>query len=41
VQSKRDIPLFLDGEQVKVGKKAEISFASHAVNVIVPKNPVS
>jgi diacylglycerol kinase family enzyme len=41
VQSKKDIPLFLDGEQVKVGKKAEISFASHAVTVIVPENPIT
>jgi diacylglycerol kinase family enzyme len=41
VQSKKDIPLFLDGERVKVGHEAEISFAPHAINVIVPKNPVS
>jgi diacylglycerol kinase family enzyme len=41
VRSKKDIPLFLDGERVKVGHEAEISFAPHAVNVIVPKNPVS
>jgi diacylglycerol kinase family enzyme len=41
VQSKKDIPLFLDGERVKVGKEAEISFAPHAVNVIVPANPIS
>ena len=41
VQSKKDIPLFLDGERVKVGKQAEISFAPHAVNVIVPQNPIS
>jgi diacylglycerol kinase family enzyme len=41
VQSKKDIPLFLDGERVKVGHEAEISFAPHAVNVIVPKNPIS
>ena len=41
VQSKKDIPLFLDGERVKVGKKAEISFAPHAVNVIVPENPIT
>ena len=26
VQSKKDIPLFLDGERVKIGKEAEISF---------------
>jgi diacylglycerol kinase family enzyme len=37
VQSSRDLPLFLDGERVNVGKKAEISFVSGAVNVIVPK----
>jgi diacylglycerol kinase family enzyme len=36
VQSSIDIPLFLDGERVKVGKKAEISFVPRAVNVIVP-----
>jgi diacylglycerol kinase family enzyme len=41
VQSSRDIPLFLDGERVKVGKKAEISFVPNAVNVIVPENPIS
>ena len=41
VQSKKDIPLFLDGERVKVGKEAEISFAPHAVKVIVPQNPIS
>jgi diacylglycerol kinase family enzyme len=37
VQSNKDIPLFLDGERVKVGNEAEIDFAPHAVNVIVPK----
>jgi diacylglycerol kinase family enzyme len=36
VQSSADIPIFLDGERVKVGKKAEISFVPKAVNVIVP-----
>ena len=41
VQSKKDIPLFLDGERVKVGKKAEIRFVANAVNVIVPENPIS
>ena len=35
VQSSRDIPLFVDGERVKVGKKAEISFVPSAVNAIV------
>jgi diacylglycerol kinase family enzyme len=38
VQSKKDIPLFLDGERIKVGKEAEISFVANAVNVIVPEN---
>src|SRR6188472_3573991 len=37
VQSNKDIPLFLDGERIKVGNEAEIDFAPHAVNVIVPK----
>jgi hypothetical protein len=37
IQSSRDIPLFLDGERVKVGKNAEISFVPSAVNVIAPK----
>ena len=37
VQLTGDVPLFLDGERVNVGKKAEISFVSDAVNVIVPK----
>jgi len=37
VQSNRDIPLFLDGERIRVGTKAEISFVPNAVNVIVPK----
>jgi diacylglycerol kinase family enzyme len=36
VQSKKDIPLFLDGERVKVGRNAEISFVPNAVNVIAP-----
>lgn len=40
VQSKKDIPLFLDGERVKVGKKAEISFVPEVVNVIVPANRI-
>jgi diacylglycerol kinase family enzyme len=35
VQSTRDIPLFLDGERVNVGKKKEISFVPKAVNAIV------
>jgi diacylglycerol kinase family enzyme len=38
VHSTRDVPLFLDGERVNVGKKAEISFVAEAVNVIVPKS---
>ena len=41
VQSKKDIPLFLDGERIKVGTEAEISFVPHAVRVIVPKNQIS
>src|SRR5437763_2762055 len=32
VQSSKDIPIFLDGERVKVGKKAAISFVPSAVN---------
>jgi diacylglycerol kinase family enzyme len=38
VQSSGDIPLFLDGEKVKVGKIAEITFVPKAVNVIIPAN---
>jgi diacylglycerol kinase family enzyme len=38
VQSSGDIPLFLDGEKVKVGKIAEITFVPKAVNVLVPAN---
>jgi len=41
VRSTKEIPLFLDGERVKVGKEAEISFVPHAVNVIVPENPIT
>ena len=41
VRSKKDIPLFVDGERVTVGKEAEISFVPDAVNVIVPKNRIS
>ena len=41
LQSKKDIPLFLDGERVNVGKKAEISFVPEVVNVIVPANRIS
>lgn len=37
VQSNKDIPLFLDGERINVGEKAEISFVSSPVNVVVPK----
>jgi diacylglycerol kinase family enzyme len=36
VQSSRDIPLFLDGERVRAGKNAEITFVQRAVNVVVP-----
>jgi hypothetical protein len=38
VQSSRDIPLFLDGDKVKVAKIAEITFVPKAVNVIIPAN---
>jgi diacylglycerol kinase family enzyme len=41
VQSSRDIPLFLDGERMKVGKNAEITFVPRAVNVIIPANQIS
>jgi diacylglycerol kinase family enzyme len=41
VESKKGIPLFLDGERVKVGTEAEISFVPHTVNVIVPKDPIT
>ena len=41
VQSNKDIPLFLDGERVKVGKEAQINFVANAVTVIVPENPIS
>jgi diacylglycerol kinase family enzyme len=41
VQSKKEIPLFLDGERVKVGTEAKISFVPNTVNVIVPTNPIS
>jgi diacylglycerol kinase family enzyme len=34
VRASRDIPLFLDGERVKAGKNAEITFVPGAVNVI-------
>jgi diacylglycerol kinase family enzyme len=38
VQSSKHIPLFLDGERINVGEKAEISFVSNAVYVVVPKS---
>jgi diacylglycerol kinase family enzyme len=38
VQSSGDIPLFLYGEKVKVGKIAEITSVPKALNVIVPAN---
>jgi diacylglycerol kinase family enzyme len=38
VRSNGDIPLFLDGERVKVGNSAEIIFVPSAVNVVVPSN---
>ena len=41
VESTKDIPLFLDGERVKVRKDAEINFVPGAVNVLVPINPIT
>jgi len=41
VQSTTDIPIFLDGERLKIGKKAEITFVPKAVNVIVPAERIS
>ena len=41
VQSSADIPMFLDGERVNLGKKAEISFVPKAVTVIVPAERIS
>jgi len=41
VRSSRDIPIFLDGERVKIGRKAEISFVPKAVSVIVPAQRIS
>jgi diacylglycerol kinase family enzyme len=41
LRSSTDIPLFLDGERVKVGDNAEITFVSKAVNVIAPKDRIS
>lgn len=38
VQSRGDIPLFLDGEKVKADNNAEITFVPQAVNVLVPAN---
>ena len=40
VQSAKQIPLFLDGERVSVGKKAEICFVARTVNVLVPGSSV-
>jgi diacylglycerol kinase family enzyme len=40
VQSTKQIPLFLDGERVSVGKKAEICFVARTVNVLVPGSSV-
>ena len=37
VQSTKDIPLFLDGERVQIGNKAEISFVPRAAEVIVSR----
>ena len=36
VQSLKDIPLFLDGERVRIGNKAEISFVPRGTEVIIP-----
>ena len=36
VQSATDIPLFLDGERVRVGKEAEICFVPQVLSVVVP-----
>ena len=36
VQSSKNIPAILDGERVNLGRSAEITFVSGAVNVIVP-----
>ena len=36
VQSRKDIPAMLDGENVSLGASAEINFVSRAVNVLVP-----
>ncbi len=41
LRSTRDIPVFLDGERVRVGKNAEVSFIPKAVNVIVPAREVT
>jgi diacylglycerol kinase family enzyme len=41
VKSNKNIPLFLDGERVKAGRNAEITFLPRAVNVIVPANQIS
>jgi diacylglycerol kinase family enzyme len=41
VQSSRGIPLFLDGERVKVGNNAEIIFVARPVNVLVPASRVT
>ena len=40
VQSTKQIPLFLDGERVSVGKKAEICFVTRTVNILVPRPSV-
>ena len=36
VKSRREIPLFLDGERVKAGNTVEINFIATAVKVMVP-----
>jgi diacylglycerol kinase family enzyme len=41
VQSNKDIPLFLDGEKVRAGNIAEITWVARAVNVLVPHGHLS
>jgi len=40
VQSSKDIPATLDGENVNLGTSAEIDFVSRALTVIVPAEPL-
>jgi diacylglycerol kinase family enzyme len=39
VKSGSEIPLFIDGERLKVGNNAEIHFVTGLVNVMVPADP--